>query len=213
MRTIETTLYKFSELSESAKQTAIEKYRENGIGDDWWEYVYSDFTTIAEILGIELDTRPVKLMNGTTRRDPAIYFSGFSSQGDGACFSGYFGYSKQCVKRIREHAPQDKELHRIADELAALQKSYFYSLRGYVSQSGRYCHANTMAVDTVEHSAGNYLENSSELENEFQELFRDLANWLYTQLEREYDYLNSDEVIAENIEANDYEFDANGNME
>jgi len=35
---------------------------------------------------------------------------------------------------------------------------------------------------------------------------RDLARWLYRQLEREYDYLSSDEVVDETIIANGYTF-------
>ena len=38
------------------------------------------------------------------------------------------------------------------------------------------------------------------------EALRDLARWLYRQLEREYDYLSSDEVVDEAIIANGYTF-------
>lgn len=210
MRTIGTTIYKFSELSAAAQNRAIEKYRENEPSDDWTEYTFEDFETIAEILGVRLDTYSVQLMNGETKQKPKIYFSGFASQGDGASFAGYFSYAPQCSRKIREHAPQDKELHRIADDLTALQKRYFYKLRGYISQSGRYCHENTMQVDCVEHADGCDLANSAELENEFQELYRDLANWLYERLEHEHDYLTSDEAIREAIDAND--FAANGDL-
>ena len=35
---------------------------------------------------------------------------------------------------------------------------------------------------------------------------RDLVRWLYRQLEREYSYLSSDEVVDETIIANGYTF-------
>lgn len=38
------------------------------------------------------------------------------------------------------------------------------------------------------------------------EALRDLARWLYRQLEREYGYLSSDEVVDETIIANSYTF-------
>ena len=44
------------------------------------------------ILGIRLKTTPVRLMGGGTRQKPCIWFSGFWSQGDGACFEGYFSH-------------------------------------------------------------------------------------------------------------------------
>ncbi len=38
------------------------------------------------------------------------------------------------------------------------------------------------------------------------EALRDLADWLYRQLEREYEYLTSDESVEETIIANEYTF-------
>ncbi len=38
----------------------------------------------------------------------------------------------------------------------------------------------------------------------------DLARWLYRQLEREYEYLSSDEAVDETIAANDYTFTGDG---
>jgi len=38
------------------------------------------------------------------------------------------------------------------------------------------------------------------------EALRDLARWLYRQLEREYEYLTSDEAVDESLRANDYTF-------
>jgi hypothetical protein len=37
------------------------------------------------------------------------------------------------------------------------------------------------------------------------QLFKDLANWLYRQLETEYEYLTSDEAVVESLEANEIE--------
>jgi hypothetical protein len=42
------------------------------------------------------------------------------------------------------------------------------------------------------------------------EALRDLARWLYRQLEREYEYLTSDEAVDESIVANEYTFTAAG---
>ena len=39
---------------------------------------------------------------------------------------------------------------------------------------------------------------------------RDLARWLYQQLEKEDEYLRSDEHVDENIEANEYTFTQTG---
>jgi hypothetical protein len=89
-----TTVYQFPELSDAAKERALSWYRELGPHDDWWGAVYEDFERVCEILGIRLKTTPVRLMGGGTRAKPCIWFSGFCSQGDGACFEGYWSHAK-----------------------------------------------------------------------------------------------------------------------
>ena len=82
-----TTVYQFPELSDAAKEKARSWYRELGPHDDWWDAVYEDFERVCEILGIRLKTTPVRLMGGGTRPKLCIWFSGFCSQGDGACYA------------------------------------------------------------------------------------------------------------------------------
>jgi hypothetical protein len=40
---------------------------------------------------------------------------------------------------------------------------------------------------------------------------RAFMDWIYRQLEIEYEWLVSDECVDENIRSNEYEFDENGN--
>lgn len=212
MRTIETQVYTFTELSEDAKERAREWYRRGMDYDTYWhEFIYDDANTIAEIIGIQIDTAPVTLMDGSKRYKPAISFSGFYSQGDGACFTGRYQYAKGSCKAIRSYAPQDAELHRIADELQAIQKRHFYMLDSRITQSGNYCHARTMRVETYwDYSADGY--PSIDTQDEVEQLIRDFADWIYRQLEKEYEYQNSDEAIDESIECNGYEFNDQGEL-
>ena len=120
--TLSKTVYKFDELNDSAKENARQWFRESSAGDDDTSCTYEDAATCGDILGIDLRTRSVKLMGGGTRLEPCIYYSGFSSQGDGACFEGSYAYAKGSTKKIREHAPQEAELHRIADTALALHE-------------------------------------------------------------------------------------------
>lgn len=46
MRTIETTVYSFDELSEEAQQKAIDTLCSVNVDYDWWEYTYEDAETI-----------------------------------------------------------------------------------------------------------------------------------------------------------------------
>lgn len=211
--TITKTLYKFDELSDDAKEKAREWYRRGCLHDEWWEFVYEDASTIAKLLGIDLDQKPVKLMNGSTRYDPAIYFSGFCSQGDGACFECSYSYAKGSVKAVKSHAPQDKELHRIAEVLQAVQRRHFYKITATSKHRGHYNHSGCMSIEVgCEHCDPGYAGHCEEEELIVRAL-RDFADWIYKQLETEHDYQMSDECVDENIKANEYDFDADGNRD
>ena len=164
---------------------------------------------ICTILGVRLKTRSVRLFGGGTRQKPCIWFSGFGSQGDGASFEGAYRFAPGAPKAIRAHAPGDGELHRIADGLHAIQRRNFYQLCADVSQRGRYCHEYSMSI-TVERDSPHNQDMTADAEDTVIELLRDLARWLYRQLEREYDYQTSDEVTDEAILANEYTFTDDG---
>jgi len=207
--TICTTVYQFSELSDAAKDKARSWYRELGPHDDWWDAVYEDFERICDILGVSLKTRPVRLMDGGTREKPCIWFSGFWSQGDGACFEGYLSHAKGATASIRDYAPQDETLHGIADRLQAIQRPNFYQLAAEASHRGHYYHEFTMSVDvTRDNPAGQ--PPTDDAEEFVTEIFRDLARWLYRQLQAEYDHLTSNEAIEEGIVINEYTFTDTG---
>ena len=209
MRVVETNVFQYDELDDRAKERAREWYSRHVFEDSCdWEFVYEDAVRVAEILGIEISTSPVRLMSGKSRQETDIYFSGFWSQGDGACFEGTYRYAKGATKKIRQYAPQDKELHRIADELQAVQRKHFYHLIASMNHTGHYCHSGCMSVE-VEHNEDRY-RDIGDAEEEITQLMRDFADWIYERLESEYEYQTSDEAVEEAIRANEYEFDEEG---
>jgi hypothetical protein len=204
-----TTVYQFPELSDAAKDKARSWYRELGPHDDWWDAVYDDFERVCEILGIRLKTKPVRLMGGGTRQKPCIWFSGFWSQGDGACFEGRVSHAKGSTKRIRDYAPQDAALHGIADRLQAVQRRNFYQLCAEATHRGRYYHEYCMTIEVTRDSPTGQ-EPTVTAEEVVTEALRDLARWLYRQLEAEHDHLTSDDAMEDGIIANEYTFTAGG---
>lgn len=206
---IETTVYRLAELSDEAKDKARAWYREGGFDYDWHDAVYEDFHQIAEILGVVFKTRSVSLMGGGSRQKPCIFFSGFWSQGDGACFEGYYSFRKNASAAIRAYAPQDTTLHGIADALQAVQRRNFYQLRAEATHRGHYQHEYCMAI-SVTRDSPTWQDMTADAEDIVTEALRDLACWLYRQLEREYECLTSDEAVDEAITANDYTFTCGG---
>jgi hypothetical protein len=206
---IETTVYRFDALSEPARETARAWYRGAGLDHDWYEFVCADCEAICAILGVELKTRTVRLFGGGLRQKPAIHFSGFWSQGDGACFEAAYRYQRHAPRRIRDHAPNDTELHRIADSLQSVQRAHFYQLRAEICHRGRYYHEFCMDIAARRDSSTGQVM-MVDAEEMVIEAMRDLARWLYRQLEREYEYQTSDEVVDQIIAANGYTFTESG---
>ncbi len=50
MRTIETKVYKFSELNETAQQVAIQKNCDINVDYNWWEFTYEDANQVGIII-------------------------------------------------------------------------------------------------------------------------------------------------------------------
>jgi len=210
MRVMTTTknVYPFNELSPEAQEEAIESFREGHLDYDWREFVYDDVESAAKILGIELTQKPVRLMNGTTRYDPSIWFSGFYHQGSGSCFNGSYSYAKGATKAIKAEFPGHKELHRIAHNLQDAQSREFYNLTATIKGNDRY-HTLDIEVYRKDDQYRDLLEGS---EDGITEALRDFNHWIYKSLENEYEYLMSDDSIKETILANEYEFTENGKL-
>jgi hypothetical protein len=202
---IETTVYTFEELDERAQERARDWYRQASAHDDWHVTVFEDFERICEILGVDLATRPVRLFGGGTRTKPCIWFSGFSSQGDGACFEGSYSYRKGASRAIRAYAPRDARLAAIADQLQHIQRKNLYALEARLTHRGRYYHEYSMGISVERNSDRDQLP-TADAEEGVSEALRDLARWLYRQLEQEYDHQMSNEVVDEGIIASGYTF-------
>lgn len=216
---IERTVYKFDELSDKAKERARDAYRDHDLHYDWWDAVYEQAVEAAEVLGITIDTKPVTLRNGNVRLDPRIYFSGFCSQGDGASFEGRYSprSGSEAVDQIANEFVTDSELHRIAEQLALLQVStrlkHGRLLKATIKLGGSgYCHSHMMDVDVTYVGEEDGVSPDPDSSGELCLLMRAFADWIYSQLEAENDYLTSDEHIDELLSDGTYEFEESGTL-
>jgi hypothetical protein len=190
----ETEVFKFSELSDEAKQKALQ-WAFDGVDFQYHaENVIDDAKQIAALFGLEIDK---------------VYYSGFSSQGDGACFEGAYRYKKGALKAVKAYAPQDTDLHGIVQRLQESQRKQFYQLEASCKQTGHYMHSECMSVD-VEHAESRY-KDIEDAEDDIRDELRYFADWIYKRLETEYDYQTSEEVLTEWLIESDYTFDEEGN--
>jgi hypothetical protein len=173
----------------------IEKYRDINTDHDWWDSTYEYWTEKLIEKGIEPDD---------------FAFSGFWSQGDGASFCGLINI----VQFLKAH-----------DLEAEYPAATFFAPTGEISgklhrSSHHYSHENTVQLtvydditnvfdeddircDVYEAMANEFNYSALEFEEKVLEICRGYMRELYRDLEKEYEYLSSDEAVWETIEAND----------
>ena len=184
MQTKVINTYNVDELEGKARERALDWLRE-GLDYEWYDFVFEDAKKCASILGIEIGD---------------IYFS----MDDGACFNGRFSYAKGWKKALKAYAPMDTELLRIGQELQKIQKPFIYGLSGTIDCNDRY-----KSTKAVFHWSDNTPES---IESDLSQAFTDFASWIYLNLEKEWDYLSSEEQLIETAKANDYAFDSKGRI-
>ena len=98
----------------------------------------------------------------------------------------------------------DDELFRIAEELRVLQLTC--RLMGIeldttmiTVNSGGYSHSNMMSVELCAGDDTDEDADLSDIEKSMTQLMRDFADWIYKQLESEYDWLMSDECVDDRL--------------
>lgn len=200
-----TPLERFNALPARQRDEILDKHRNWNVDHiEWWDGVYDVFKHDMEDVGIEVDK---------------MYFSGFWSQGDGACFEGRVDDWSKFLASVGYTCPA---LISLADS-----SGWKFS----VDHSGHYYHENCTDFHTCiatldchdaddEDFARVFSPYKSEiqtaawmaliadykyvdLEQEFTEAFKGHMRDLYSRLEVEYDYFTSDESVLESLDAND----------
>ncbi len=189
-RIITTTVYTLNELSATAQEKARDWYRQHHADSNWYENVYEDFRAVCDIFGIDLRQRVFRLINGRFMEEPCIWFSGFCSQGDGACFEGS-GTGSQRHPGKSGNMPR-RTVNFIVSRMPCRR------CRNVTSGSYR---LKSVTGDSPVSQA-----MTADAEAAVSEALRDLAFWLYRQLENEYDWLTSDAAVDEALLINEYTF-------
>lgn len=211
--------FKYSELSEKAQQRAREGMYESQTDFNWWEGIYDDAVRALATVGIEIGQKANRTADGKIFHDPSIWFAGFSCQGDGCSFEGMLRVTnmKECEGRAKEYAPTDEALHALA---VRSQDIFNLIIVEQVRQrllgetDSPECHESAVFLISSSGRGFSTKLNSNdelpfEIEGTIDDWLDDVADWIYGQLEQEYDYLTSDESLATACEG--YLFDEDGN--
>jgi len=170
MKTKTINIYSFNELSDEAKQTAIEELYDINVNHDWWECTYEDAENIGlKITSFDLDR------NRHAKGELILSFA-------------------EVIANILKEHGENCETYKTAEKYMERWQPVF----------NEYMDENSPKYE------------SGEAENELQEIEDEFLNELLEDysiiLQREYEYLTSEEAIIETIEANEYEFTENGEL-
>ncbi len=195
-RTID--VYRFDELDDRAKDCARDRYR-GYIDPNDFKFTLDECADALKALGFDV-SKPRGCNSGH-----AIYWD---TNPIGAAFDATWSAQRFAPDKLLKDRPTDKELHRIAAELATVARvcPNAYGL----CDSGRNCN-QTAELDANVEDCGREAEESAQgMADVFTEAVTDLAHWIATVINAEYEWQNSDECVDENIRCNEYDFDING---
>ena len=215
-----TKAYTYQELTDEAKENARQWWYEHGAEHEWWDCAYECFKEDGKALGFDVDK---------------INFSGFYSQGDGACWSGQVDVATWLKTHTEDSIARDAWCALIAEG--------FCDKHFGIHTRGRYSHSNTMTcigwdwVGEMEDEPASYLRQDSifkgmrysdlhnlirtsdfpytdpnDIEQAGFESAKDYADKLYKRLREEYEYITGEENLIEMCEINDWKFDDEGRM-
>lgn len=187
-------------LREERRDKLLEEYRNVNVEYDWWGCLIEDFAEQLTEVGITADTHEVKLMNGKTRQDPNIYFSGFWSQGDGACFEGHVSDWPKFLAAIgkEDWVSWAYECNWTASSTCSRGNNMSVN-----SELDAPENPHDEEEDPLRFHAWNIVNlppseaDLAALETEIKSKFEELADKLYNDLEAEHDYQTADEQVVD----------------
>lgn len=186
-------------VSSERREELLNAHRHINVDDtDWWNCVYSGFREDMKAVGIDV------------RR---MFFSGFWSQGDGACFEGEFDNLRTYLDHHhRDQYPMIRKLlgHGGYIHITATHHGMYHhenSILFSVDWADAFYHLiecptefHEQVVDTWDKQLSQEIDD---FERDVTEQWRTYMGDLYSRLEAEYEYLVSDEAVWEAIEANE----------
>lgn len=186
----------------------IEKHRHINIhGYDWFTHLYED-------------NKHHLLSRGFTVEN--TYFSGFWSQGDGACFTGVAHDMAQFMRAegLAEHFPLTFALAQhggVSVRVGHRDRYYHEYSVGYDFYAATFADVHPGDHDELE-PFFDVWDDCVEAEREgFEEAVKDALRAhmrsLYRLLEEEYDYLTSDDAVRQALEDNDICDDEDDDLE
>ena len=193
----------YKDLSDTAKEHAFERHQEYAQSNDyfWWESTEEYWAEKLEGLGIYTDTNK-------------MHFTGFHSQGDGACFTGSINlreFLEAHPEILRQHVNLYMSTVPFDTRGAACE---YYDIELTRVGGSHYNHEKSVhlggwdlnilpELDTEEDE--DYERLFIDAESDIEDQCRDYMKELYKDLEAEHEYMQSMECFLESVDYKDFD--------
>lgn len=228
--TEEQTTYKYQDLSEHAKERARLWYVEHGLSYNWWDDVYE----MAKEDGMELgfDIAEIHFSGFWSQGDGARWKGAIDvikwleanapdTIGVSALIAlintGYIPaytkvsttYSNYCHENTMDVAELTDVDERLIDGDELDEAELIEIIDGQGIFDGMSV-ANVRDIINTDEANPHRLSNIHRLNQDIEESAKDYARHIYRRLQEEYEYLISEQQVAEHFEINDFTFDEEG---
>ncbi len=210
MKTITVNLYQFSELSEDAKEKVIENFRD-GNTDFWFlDEVRNSFDKFCDLFSIKWSQIDYQ---EPYRNEYSIQLDDCIKELSGQRLATYIwnNYKNDLFKRkyLKSFDGHKKHINIVNHTAKGTRKEYcnYYSSL----KKDNSCVLTGVCYDyDLLQPIYDFLDKPTD--TDFETLLNDCIYSLCHSVSSEIDYQNSDEAITETIEANEYYFDEDGNL-
>lgn len=162
MKTIEINLYKFCELSEKAKQKAINNLYDINVIHDWWEFTYDDAARVGiKLTGFGLDR--CKHANGEFVLNALEVAQNIVNEHGESCET-----HKTALSFLEEHAPifseyLEEETEELEDELVEIENKFLEDIledyANILQNESDYLMSEEAIIETIEANDYDFTED------------------------------------------------------
>jgi len=198
-------VYSYDELSEEAKENAKQHYMENMFDNHWWhEHTIEHIADIGAIIGITIDKG---------KHGYHAYFD--LDRGNYFAFDGSYSYKKGWREAVRKEWGTDSFTKPLSKQDITLT---FLRNFSYLEWEAQYVHWWSVNCTCTSGNHGRMSINADcdcdhyhgAPEKECDEIIGAFCSWAWDILEAEYEYLQSDEYVENDLRG--YEFDKAGGI-
>lgn len=162
MKTIELNLYKYSELSEKAKQKVIEKLYDINVDYDWWQSVYDDAKEIGlKITSFDLDRN--KHTTGEFIRTADFTAKGIISNHGESCetykIASQFLQESANISQENGGEFTNKQYEKYTDLETSFLNDLLEEYANILQKESEYLQSSEIIIETIEANDYDFTEN------------------------------------------------------